>query len=126
MTTASVQKVWDDNNDARKIRPTSIAVTLLPTGEVFVLNEANGWSLVKNDLPTRINGQPVEYSWIEQEVVNYRQTGSDVDGSVTTFYNRVITPPTTTGDNKTPNVPKKKTSPIKSTPAISDALRIAP
>ena len=105
VTSASVQKVWDDQNNARKIRPTSIAVTLLPTGEVFVLNEANGWSLVKNDLPTRINGEPVTYSWAEQETVGYVLTGTSVQGSATVFTNRAPEVPHVPPTEPQPKVP---------------------
>ena len=58
-TAISVVKVWDDNEDVQKKRPTSIAVTLMPVGEVYVLNEANGWALTVNNLPTKLNGEAV-------------------------------------------------------------------
>lgn len=80
-TSVSVIKLWDDNDNARKIRPSSIAVTLLPVGEIYLLTAENDWSLTLEDLPTRRDGQEVEYSWSEQEIVGYKQTGAAWSGS---------------------------------------------
>ncbi|MBR4576262.1 MAG: Cna B-type domain-containing protein [Clostridia bacterium] len=88
-TSASVSKVWDDNNNAQKIRPTTLAVTLLPTGEVFVLSEENGWYVEKKDLPTRINGEDVTWSWKEQGVAGYNPGVYNQDGTVTVITNTV-------------------------------------
>ena len=88
-TSASVSKVWDDNNNAQKIRPTTLAVTLLPTGEVFVLSEENGWYVEKKDLPTRINGEEVTWSWKEQGVAGYNPGVYNQDGTVTVITNTV-------------------------------------
>ena len=105
VTSAAVVKIWDDNNNERNIRPTSIAVTLRPTGEVFVLSESNGWSIVQNNLPTKINGEAVTYSWSEQETVGYVKTGETVSGSTTTFTNRAPEIPTVPEDEAQPKVP---------------------
>lgn len=105
VTSASVAKIWDDNDDALEIRPASIAVTLRPTGEIYVLNYANGWSLSLNDLPTRINGEPVTYSWSEQEAVGYVNTDTLVSGSATTFVNRAPEIPEIPENQPKPTVP---------------------
>ncbi len=103
-TTVSVIKVWNDKDNARKMRPTSIAVTLLPTKEVFILNEANGWSIVKTGLPTRIDGEPVTYSWKEQEVAGYI-SGTSVSGTITTITNTIPGIPKIPEDEKKPKLP---------------------
>ena len=107
VTTASVTKVWDDNNNEQKIRPTSIAVTLLPVGEVYVLDESNGWNIVKNDLPVLINGEPVTYSWTEQEVVGYTRQPDIVDGSATVLTNRVVQMPVVPANEPQPKMPTR-------------------
>ena len=103
-TSVSVIKIWNDKDNARKIRPTSIAVTLLPTKQVFVLSEANGWSVVVEGLPTRINGKPVTYSWKEQEVAGYTSKAS-VSGTVTTITNTIPGKPKIPDGEKKPKTP---------------------
>ena len=105
VTSASVQKVWNDDDNKQKIRPTSIAVTLLPVGEVYVLNEANGWSFVKNDLPTRINGEAVTYSWREQEAVGYTLDSMTTNGIATIFTNRIVNVPKVPANQPQPKTP---------------------
>lgn len=106
LTSASVGKAWDDGNNAQGIRPKSIAVTLLPVGEVYVLNEANGWNVIVSGLPTKINGEEVTYSWTEQEVVGYTRGSTTVDGISTVFTNRLYRIPEVPEDQPQPDVPK--------------------
>ena len=104
-TSVSVRKVWRDNNNAAKLRPTSIYMTL-SNGTAVLLNEANGWSATVDNLPTRINGQPAEYTWTEQTVLGYRLISTEQEGSTTVFTNEVITRPpegTTTDRVRIPN-----------------------
>ena len=86
VTSATVTKIWNDHDDEQKMRPTTIAVTLLPTKEVVVLSAANGWTATRNDLPTRINGEEVTYSWVEQRIPGYTPATVVAD-NVTTFTN---------------------------------------
>ena len=102
VTSASVVKVWDDNNNAKGIRPTSIAVTLLPVGEVYVLNDANGWAITVDNLPTKIKGEAVTYSWVEQEVVGYKADAAAVNGIATTYTNRMVAVPVVPAGNPVP------------------------
>jgi len=106
VTSVSVGKAWDDGNNAQGIRPSSIAVTLMPVGQVYVLNEANGWNVMVSDLPTRINGQEVTYSWREQEVVGYVQGNTSVNGISTVFTNRLARIPEVPEDQPQPDVPR--------------------
>ena len=89
LTSASFQKVWNDNNNNQRIRPSSIAVTLLPVGKVYVLNEAGGWNVTLNDLPKYIEGKEVTYTWKEQAVSGYTQETTAAAGSAWTVTNRV-------------------------------------
>ena len=86
VTSVSVAKIWDDDPN-NQIRPSSIAVTLLPVGEIYMLTADNGWDLTVDNLPTRLNGQAVAYSWREQEVVGYVNSGVESDGVTTIFTN---------------------------------------
>lgn len=86
VTSMTVSKVWDDANNAQHMRPTSLAVTLLPTKQVVVLSEANGWTATVNGLPTRINGEEVTYSWTEQKIPGYTAMVA-VEGNATVFTN---------------------------------------
>ncbi len=88
-TEATVQKVWDDDNNAANKRPASLTVTL-SNGTVVTLNEANGWSATVTDLPKYANGAEIAYTWTEGTVAGYTFGGATVSGTVTTLTNRVI------------------------------------
>ena len=105
VTSATVSKVWDDGNNDQRIRPTSLAVTLLPVGDVYILNAANGWSVLVNGLPTRINGEEVAYSWTEQEAAGYVRSSVSQDGSTTVFTNRIARIPQVPEDQPQPDLP---------------------
>lgn len=107
VTTASVVKVWNDNENEQGIRPTSIAVTLSPVGTVYVLNAGNNWSVSLDNLPTRINGQEVTYSWAEQEMPGYVRASVTTDGTATTITNRIVRVPEVPADQPKPKVPGK-------------------
>ena len=105
-TSAAVSKVWLDNNNEQKLRPGSIAVTLLPVNQVYVLNAANGWKTEVENLPTVLNGEPVQYSWVEQETVNYRRVGEVTEGNLTTFTNQVVQIPQVQENQPKPKTPE--------------------
>ena len=92
-TTASVYKIWDDNDNERNLRPNNIAVTLLPTGKIYMLTAANDWSLTVDNLPTKLNGEDVTYSWKEEETVGYVLAGTEVSGNSVVFYNHASNVP---------------------------------
>ena len=104
VTSVSVRKVWNDNNNANQTRPTSIYATL-SNGTVVLLNAENNWTATVDNLPTRINGQEAVYTWTEQTVIGYRQTNVAQDGNTTVFTNTVITPPKTEEGKKPPKAP---------------------
>ncbi len=92
VTSVSVLKVWDDNNNEQNTRPESITMRLSAGQKVVksvVLNEANGWTATVNNLSTVVSGQPVKYSWEEQLVLNYSLESVTQQGSLTIFTNKV-------------------------------------
>ncbi len=105
VTSATVTKVWNDKEDEQKIRPTTLAVTLLPIGKVFVLSSDNGWTVTAENLPTKINGEDVAYSWTEQETIGYVRESVVTSGIVTTFTNRITRIPPTPAGYKPPKTP---------------------
>ena len=95
--TLEIEKVWDDGNDAQKLRPEEIEVEVLANGEVIftvVLNEENEWKY-EEVLPfSDDNFKPVTYSVNEKKVpegytVSYSQ--NEYKFTVT----NTVTPPET-------------------------------
>lgn len=111
LTTASVTKVWNDRNNALGLRPSSIYAILSDgtrTVATVVLSEANNWTATVNNLPTIVNGQPAVYTWREQAVLGYQLEKAEVNGSMTTFTNKLYerpTPPPGTKGPKNPGTP---------------------
>ena len=101
-TSATITKVWDDDNNKDGMRPASIQVSL-SNGATVTLSESNGWSATVNDLPVYRNGQRVTYTWSEQSVLGYVQTGSVTTGTSTVITNSLHKP--TTPGNPTPHSP---------------------
>ena len=92
VTSISVSKIWDDKNDEAKKRPESIAMTLSDgqrVVKVVILNEANGWTATVTNLPTVVNGVPVQYAWKEQSVIGYQLTGVQQVGAAMVFTNTI-------------------------------------
>lgn len=88
-TEVSVEKKWDDNNDVKKIRPTSITVNLIAIYEgkeykvdSAVLNKDNDWKHTFKDLPTTNDGKTIDYIVKEEAVKGYKSelSGSEEDG----------------------------------------------
>ncbi len=100
-TSVSVEKIWNDNNNAAGFRPNSIYARL-SNGMVVVLNEGNGWKATVSDLPTILNGQPVSYSWTEQESLGYEQESVSISGSTTIFTNKLRQRPEPMQGEKSP------------------------
>ncbi|MBR3332670.1 MAG: Cna B-type domain-containing protein, partial [Clostridia bacterium] len=103
LTSVTVTKVWDDNNNEAKKRPTSIAMTL-SNGMVVILDAENNWTATIDNLPTKVNGETVTYTWKEQQVLNYDNTDVSTADGVTTFTNKYVKKTPTTGETK-PNTP---------------------
>ena len=106
-TEVSVEKKWDDNNDEKKIRPTSITVNLIAIygGQEYkvdsaVLNKDNKWEHSFKDLPTINDGNKITYTVKEEPIDGYKSelSGSEKEGYTIT---------------NTPEEPKKETKEIK-------------
>jgi hypothetical protein len=98
VTSVSVTKIWDDNNNEAGLRPASLRVRL-SNGTNYTLNEANGWSVTVENLPKFVNGAEVQYTWSEQSVLGYTLTDVRTVGDTTIFTNsyRIEMPPTPDG-----------------------------
>ena len=108
VTSVSVSKVWNDNGNAQGLRPDSIAMTLSDgqkTVKVVVLDAKNGWSATVNDLPATVNGQPVRYGWIEQEVLGYTLENVEQKGNTMIFTNAVWKRPDSPSRGRKPKTP---------------------
>jgi len=87
VTQASVQKVWEDNDNQDGIRPASLTVTL-SNGQSVTLNEANHWFGTIENLPKYANGREIKYTWTEDGLPEgYELASSEVDGTITTLTN---------------------------------------
>ncbi|MBR6254511.1 MAG: Cna B-type domain-containing protein, partial [Clostridiales bacterium] len=102
-TSATVKKVWDDNNNADQKRPASIEFTL-SNGTVVTLSEANNWEQKVDNLPKFDSaGNKITYTWTEGSMpAEYTKTGEDVsaDGLTTTFTNKYTKPAPVKGSLK--------------------------
>ena len=86
LTSASVVKVWNDDNNKAGLRPSSLRVTL-STGASYTLNAANNWSMTVSGLPKYdANGSEIRYTWTEQSVVGYTSSSTST-GNTTVFTN---------------------------------------
>lgn len=99
MTSSTVIKVWDDNNNDLNHRPISIVMTLSVEGGEKVtsvsLSKDNGWTETVNNLPTIVNGQIAHYVWTEQQVLGYKLREAIEVGNTWTFTNVSLETPTT-------------------------------
>ena len=87
-TSATVKKVWDDEDDEDQKRPASITVTL-SNGTEVTLNEENDWTSTITGLPRYNNADElIEYTWTEGDMPEgYELSSTSVDGTVTTLTN---------------------------------------
>ncbi|RSX50582.1 adhesin [Bifidobacterium goeldii] len=105
----TVRKVWNDDNDSAKKRPTKITVALLRDGETYdtvELNEANNWKHTWTGL-----AEDHEWSVTEVSVPDGYTTLTDPEGVefiITNTYTPPETPP-----NTPPETPPTETPPNK-------------
>ena len=89
------EKIWDDGNDADKLRPTSITVELYADGEKIdeqVVTKASNWKFTFTDLPKMKDGKEIVYTIGEVKVEGYT---TKIDGFKIT---NTHTPKIKTGD----------------------------
>lgn len=117
-----VEKVWEDDGNREKLRPTSVTVRLYAdgkdTGKSVVLTETNDWKGKFLHLPEFNAGKKIVYTIEEERVAQYASTvtGNQTDGFTVT--NRVEEPP------KPPKPPTPPTPPIPPTPPVIIVPRI--
>ena len=80
-----VKKIWDDSSNEYKYRPEAITVRLLANDkevDTLVLTKEDGWHGVFMDKPVNLDGEPIVYTLIEDEVKRYKTaiTGSAEEG----------------------------------------------
>ena len=87
LTSATVKKVWEDEEDQDGKRPETLKVTLSDGTEVE-LNEGNGWSATIENLPKYADGELITYTWTEEDLPEgYELTDTSVSGTITTLTN---------------------------------------
>ncbi len=96
VTSATVIKVWDDNEDNDGMRPEVLVVSFDADNSVHTLSADNNWSVTIPNLPKYENGEEIQYTWSEVSVPDgYELTGNETENNVTTLTNK-HTPETTT------------------------------
>lgn len=87
-TSATVNKVWDDEGDRYQKRPESITVTL-PNGAKVILNAENNWTATVDGLwKCDAYGVLIVHTWTEDDMPEgYTLSDTSVDGTVTTLTN---------------------------------------
>ncbi|HEL0567383.1 TPA: Cna B-type domain-containing protein [Streptococcus equi subsp. zooepidemicus] len=73
-------KIWEDNNDQAKIRPTEITINLLKNGEKVdskIVKESDGWKWKFDNLDKYEKGKEINYTITEEKVEGY---SSEVQG----------------------------------------------
>ena len=105
VTSATVKKVWMDEDDTYGIRPKYITVTL-SNGTQVTLSAANNWEATVSDLPKYDQGREIQYTWSEPKVNGYELASVSKSGNVTTLTNVFVpteTPTATPQPTPTPN-----------------------
>lgn len=78
-------KKWNDNDNAKSLRPSQVQVNLLANGEKVdeaTATEANGWKFQFADKPVYEAGEKIHYTVQESAVSNYKAAYStDDDGN---------------------------------------------
>lgn len=88
----TVKKIWTDDNNIEKLRPTSVSVDLLANGEkvqTIDLSSENGWSHIFNGLKEYdSNGEKIKYTVSESPISGYTPTYKyDTDNNSVTIEN---------------------------------------
>nr|WP_295160431.1 Cna B-type domain-containing protein [uncultured Methanobrevibacter sp.] len=74
VTEINVTKIWNDNNNQDKIRPTEVKVVLFADGievDDAILSAGNDWKYTFSNLPVYNSGKSINYTIGEVEVSNY-------------------------------------------------------
>lgn len=95
LITLTVIKVWDDSNDRQRKRPAQLICTCTDGTNRYdvVLSSSNDWT-ASLTLPKYVNNVEANYTWREQEVLGYKQSGMTTVDNTTTFTNKLGSTPT--------------------------------
>ena len=91
----TVQKVWNDQDNAAGRRPGSLTFFLMGNGQTVgqaVLSEENGWQATLT-VPRSAGGAPIDYRWLEQAVAGYTFASETTEDGLTTVTNTPIQRP---------------------------------
>ena len=85
----TIDITWDDDNNRDALRPDKVVITL--TGDdgsirEVVLTEEDGWTTTL-DVPANERGVPINYTWAEENIPNYRAEQTTDEDHIT-FINR--------------------------------------
>ena len=87
----TVQKVWDDDNNADGLRPDTLRVALTRDGDVIgnaVLSAENGWQCEIGEVARYDEtGREIEYTWVELDEVEGYKASFAAQGNVTIITN---------------------------------------
>lgn len=100
----TVRKVWADDSNLQRVRPTTLYVTLKRNNENYTtvsLSEDNGWEAIIS-VPTYYNREEAEYSWVESEISYYVLQEKVTQGNTTIFTNALQQRPEEPSNPKTP------------------------
>ena len=88
----------------------------LSNGTTATLNKENNWTTTINDLPKYDkSGAEIKYTWTEDAVEGYKLTDTKVEGTTTTFTNKLQSP-----EKETPKKGTSSTTTSKTTPSTGD------
>lgn len=108
----TIKKVWDDGNDADKLRPEKITVELLKdgvkTGEIVEIGSAEQWRHTFDNLDKYLQGKVIDYSVVETEVNGYKTTYSPIQQGAITITNKHVVKPKPSTPPKKPENNKPK------------------
>ena len=104
-TQVTVNKVWDDNNNAEKKRPANITIKLLAnntdTNKTLILSSSNNWKGAFTNLRKYDdNGTEIKYSVKENSVIFYSDSYSETSTNTFTITNHYSANDTTVSMNK--------------------------
>ena len=84
VTSITIKKVWDDNNDEDKIRPSQVIISLYANDEkikTIILNKENNWQTKIDELPVYKEGENITYKVLEDNVESYTVTINNLENS---------------------------------------------
>ncbi|MBR2552558.1 MAG: Cna B-type domain-containing protein [Erysipelotrichaceae bacterium] len=83
----TVVKVWQDEENADGVRPTTLTVTLSDGKTQATLNEGNQWTATVT-VPKYAGGEEIEYTWSETVPDKYELVSNVTSGTTTTITNK--------------------------------------